>query len=267
MKRRDASQLAALVREKKQLEATAAKYKSGEAKLTALEKIERLMENGDEDEAVMELLRLKHGDKAGERLSHVYNGLTRRVLGVQSDPQLAKVEQRVSRFDEQLEAIKNEKAQIEAKLAERDAADQELRVQGAIKQVEGYLKGFESEYPFLLAEADSPEEVVWGILEEAAQHGQDLTLEQAARLANDHFKPAFEKRAPRYQNLLAQNQAKGSPTKPEAPASTTGAPPRKSLTNADASSVPAEKALEPPKTDAERRDRAFAALQAGRHDP
>lgn len=264
MKRRDVSQLASLVREKKALEADREKFKGHESRLSTLEKIERLMDDGDDAEAVMELLRFKHGDKAAERLAPAYNGLTKRVLGVQIDPQTAKVEQSVSRIQKQLDALKQEKAQTEAKLAERESEAREVAIQGAIRQVGSYLKTVEAEFPHLLAEADAPEEVVWGILEEAEKHGQELTLEQAAKLADEHFQPSFERRKARYEskNLLAPNKANEVPTKLEAPSSTKAAPPRKSLTNADASQAPTETAeLPPPRSEQERRDRSFAVLQ------
>lgn len=262
MKRRGADQLRELVREKKQLEAKAEKYKAAESKVAAYERIERLMDAGDDDEAVMELLKLKHGEKAAERLAPTYNGLTRRVLGTQANPELAKVEQRVSRFDQRVEKLEQEKAQAEAKLAEMESKDRESRIQGAIKSVGDYLKTQESAYPHLLAEADAPEDVVWNILEEAEKHGQELTLEQAAKLADDHFKPAFERKAARYQNLLAPKTGNVVPTKPEASPSTKAAPPRKSLTNADASQAATEETpLPPPRNEQERRDRSFAVLQ------
>ncbi len=261
MKQRDVSQLAELVREKKALEATAAKYKGSEGKLATLAKIERLMDDGDDDEAMMELLRFKHGDKAAERLAPAYNGLTKRILGVQADPHVTRVEQRVTRQDQEVEALKSELAQARAERQEREAKDHEDKVRGAVKQLATILKEHEATYPHLMAEADSPEEVVWGILEEAHKHSQELSLQDAIKLADDHFKPAFERKASRYQNLLAPNKANGVPTKPEAPKLT--APPRKSLTNAAASHAPNEKTLPPPKNEAERLSRSFAVLQQG----
>lgn len=262
LERRDPSQLAAIVKANRELQSSNEKLKVAESKAASFAKIERLLEDGDDDEAAMELLRLKHGDKAGERLSHLYNGLTRRVLGEKVDPRQVKDEQRASRTDREIEALKQETAQTKALLAERDAAERERAVQGALIQVGGYLKATEAEYPYLLAEADSAEQVVWEILEEYERDGQILTLEQAARLANEHFKPAFERKAQRYKNLLAQ-EASGGSTKPEAPA-LKGLPPRKSLTNADASAAPTSKTAPPPKDDNERLDRAWAAMQAAR---
>lgn len=263
MKQRDARELASLVREKRQLEAERAKFKEREPKLAALEKIERLMDDGDRAGAIVELHRLKYGDKAAEELAESYNGLTQHVLGVQNNPQNAKVERSVSRIQEQLDALKHEKAQAEARVAEMEARDRDQRIHAAIDSVGTFLKDAESDYPYLLAEADAPEHVVWGILEKAAENDQELTLEEAARLANDHFRPAFEKKAPRYQNLLAPTKATGSPTKPEASTSPIGQPPRKSLTNADASQAPADKTTPPPRNETERLDRSFAVLQQG----
>lgn len=264
-----AAELAALVREKKALEAQATKYKGTEAKLAALEKIEQLMDDGDRAGAIVELHRLKYGDKAAAELAESYNGLTRHVLGEKTErnPQIAPVERKVSRLEQDFEALKLERDQANAKLAERDAAEQQRWEENAVKGLASYLESATEKHPYLMAEADAPEEVVWAILKEASAQGQDdLTYEQAAELANEHFRPTAEKKAARYQNLLAK-KAGGVPIKPEAPPKLTGMPPRKSLTNADASQAAASKDLPPPRTEQERRDRSFAVLQAGLHKP
>jgi hypothetical protein len=269
MKQRDASQLAALVREKKQLEATAAKYKSSEAKLAALAKIEQLMDDGDRAGAIVELHRLKFGDKAAAELADSYNSLTRHVLGKQneSSPEIVQVKREVSRNGQEIEALKRERDQYQAKLAEKEAAEYQRWERGAVEDLGSYLKSTADQFPYLVAEVDQPEEVVWEILKTAAAQGQnDLTYEQAAQLANEHFKPTAEKKAARYQNLLA-SKASGNPPKPEAAAKPTSAPPRKSLTNADASQASTEKSLPPPRNDQERLDRSFAVLQRAQAKP
>ncbi len=262
MKRRDTQALAGLVREKRQLEAERAKYKEHEPKLTAFRRIEQLLEEGDDATAIEELIKLKSGDKHKERLATTYNALTDRILKGHSEKQQPSlVERSVSRLEKQLEELQARETQAQSKLAEREAAEQEQRAREVVTNVSTYLKGAEQEYPFLMAEADEPGEVVWAIMEEAEKLGQELTLGEAAKLANTHFQPTAEKKADRYKNLLAP---KGSnvPIKPEAP-TRTSAPPRKSLTNADASQAPVAKELPPPRTQQERVDRAFAVLQRG----
>jgi hypothetical protein len=264
MKRRDAKELAQVVREKKAVEAERAKLKEHEQKLESFRIVEQLLEDGDDAGAIEALIRLKAGDKASERLASTYNALTERMLkaqdGKKQEP--TPVERDVSRLRQRLEALEQQKASAEAKLAEKEAAEHEQRVQNAIGQVGTYLKDAEHEYPYLMAEADDPGEVVWHILDEAAKHGQELTIGDAAKLANDHFQPTVTKKADRYKNLLAPTKANGVPPKPEALRSQS-APPRKSLTNADASQAPSTKTLPPAKNDEERLARGFAVLQRG----
>src|SRR5690606_2188751 len=125
-----------------------------------------------------------------------------------------------------------------------------------------FLKDLEHEHPFLVAEADQPEEVRCSIPEAAQGRGGEIPLAQAAALANDHIQPLYEPKTPRYLNLPAPPEASGDPNKPEAPPSQKGAP-RKSITNADASQAASEKPLPPPRTEEERPDRSFAVLQRG----
>ncbi len=263
MKRRDAKELASLVRDKRAVESERAKLKEQSAKLEAFREIERMLDEGDDAGAAEALVRMKAGDKANERLATLYNGLTDRLLKDKNGTQQpTQVERGVTHLRSKLETLEQKNAALEARLAERDAAEHEQRIRGAVERVGGYLKDAEHDYPFLMAEADDPGEVVWSILEEAEKHGQELTLEEAAKLANDHFQPTATKKADRYKNLLAPTKANGVPPKPEATRSQV-APPRKSLTNADASQAPTTKTLPPPKNDEERLERAFAALQQG----
>jgi len=262
MQRRDARQLAALVREKKQLEQAAAKYKEHDAKLTAMARIERYLEDGDDASAVEELLRLKSGDKAKERLATTYNALTERMLGAQNQSQPTRVERGLSRIEKDLDALKLEKAELAAKLEAKEAEERDRAIQGAKQAVGSFLKDLEHEHPFLMAEADEPEEIVWNILEAAQERGDEITLAQAAALANEHFQPIYERKKPRYLNLPAPPKASGDQNKPEAPPSQKSAP-RKSITNADASQAASEKPLPPPRTEEERLDRSFAVLQRG----
>lgn len=268
MKARDAKNLAAIVREKRQLEATAAKYKEHEPKLAALERMQRLLEDGDRTGAILELHRLQYGDKAADELAASYNGLTEHILGAQSQPspELTQVKREVSRTANEVAAIKLERDQARAALAEKEEAERERAIQGAKQTVGGFLKDTETTYPYLVAEADAPEEIVWGILEAAAERNEEMTLAQACELANEHFKPTAEKKAARYQNLFAPKPATGSPLKPETRTSPTASP-RKSITNADASSVAPDQELPPPRTEQERRDRSFALLQQRHSEP
>lgn len=266
MKRRDAKELAALSRQQRQLEAERTKLKELEPKAASFARAQRLAEDGDRVGAISAMLEAWHGDaeKAKAALADYYNDLTAHVLAVQNAPQNpSKLERRVSRHEEDLEALKRERDQAKAEAEELKARDHEQRVQGAIQQVASFLRDSESEFPHLTAEADAPEDVVWGILEEAMARGEDLTLEQAAKLADEYFKPAVERKKTRYQNLLAPKKANGVPPKSEAPTSPMSAPPRKSLTNADASQAPQPQELPPPRNEDERLARSFAVLQQG----
>jgi hypothetical protein len=264
MKKRDVKQLAALVRDKKQLEAEKAQLKEQRSKLEAVAKIERLLEDEDPAAAIEALLSLKYGDKGRERLADAYNALTDRMLKSQSQPQTkTRAELGVSRLERELEELKARDAQREAELAKRDAEDHARRVQGAKDQLGQMLKATPDEFEYLLTEADAPEEIVWEILEEADRNGQEMTFGEAAKLANLHFQPAFERKAQRYkQNSLAPTKANGVPDKQEAPTSKS-APQRKSLTNADASEVPETRKPPPAKTEDERLDRGWNAFRQG----
>jgi hypothetical protein len=262
MRQRDARQLGELVREKKALEAKAASFKESEAKLAAFAKIERLLDDEDDASAIEALLQLKAGDRYKDRLASTYNALTDRMLKGQNAPkQSSAVERSVSRLEKDFEQLKHEKAQTEARLAEKEAEERDRAVQGAVESIGSYLKDLEHDYPFLMAEADEPADIVWAIIEEADRAGKELTLGEAAKLANDHFQPAFERKAPRYQSLLAPNKGEDKPAKPEDAQPKLSAPPRKSLTNADASQVSNQKTLPPAKSDDERIDRGWEAFR------
>lgn len=266
MKRRDARELAAIVREKKAMESERAKYKEHEAKLAALARIDRLLEDGDDAGAIEELLALKHGDKASARLPETYNALTARVLESQTAKQpVSRAERGVSRLERELEEVKAREAQTRARLEEREAEEYERSVRGAKATLSKFLQDNQTSYEALLLEADAPEEIVWEILDEHEKLKKPITLGEAAELANQHFKPAFQRKAERYnqiKNSPAPKKANEVPTKLEAPTSKS-APPRKSLTNADASAVAATKAMPPAKNDEERISRGWQILRRG----
>jgi hypothetical protein len=263
MRRRDAKELASIVREKKALEARALEFKQHEGKLAALAKIERLLEDEDDAGAFEAMLALKLGEKAGDRLPHSYNLLTERMLRPQNAPHPVSKEARgVSRIERELEEVKAREAQTRAKLEQREAEEYEHKVLGAKATLKAHIKDSEHELEALVTEADQPEEIVWEILEEADKAGKPLTVGEALKLANNHFKPAFERKAERYKNSLAPKKAVDVPGKPEAPTSKS-APQRKSLTNADASEVVAPKAPPKPRNEDERLDLAWQKLRQG----
>ena len=263
MARRDASQLGALVREKKALEAEKAKFKEHEADLGALAEFHRLYEV-DPAAAVAHMLEHKEGkDKGQAALARAYDGLTTRILGVESKTAVPPhLKLSVDRAEKNVSGAQARIDALEAKLAAKEAEEQRVAVQGALQTVGGFLTKQEHEYRYLMAEADDPTEIVWSIMEDANAQGVELSLGDAAALANEHFKPTFEKKKDRYQRLTAPERGADTPSKPEStpkPSAST----RKSLTNADASqaTAPTTTKQPPPKTDEERLERSWQMLK------
>lgn len=273
IRQRDAKELAQLVREKKQLEAEREKVKEGEKKLAFLAKLEQLYED-DPAAAIEYMLAEKAGDpeRAKAAMAKAYDGLTSRILGVESKSAPSRHERSATRVDSRIEALEQKLAQTEAEKVQLASAQAERQRQDRYQMVASWIStDAESLAPFeaLLDEADDPAAVVHEILESAHAEGHsDLTFMRAAELANEHFKPAFlkkqERRAQRLNHLSAPTKANEA-HKPETSKSPNGSS-RKSLTNADASQVTPNQEPPKPKTDAERIALAFAKLQAGKHE-
>jgi hypothetical protein len=134
-----------------------------------------------------------------------------------------------------------------AEKRQAEEADREFRTQvDAGKAALASLLD-EATYPLLHAFADkAPQDLVWDVIVEAQDKGQNLTPAQAAQLANDYYKPRAEKLRSHLLGTGSATPAKGSATQPPAgeatkkPAATT--PSKKSprtLTDATASVTPA----------------------------
>jgi hypothetical protein len=267
MQKRDAKQLAALVREKKVYEAGQTKLKEAAPRLSVMDEFDRLFE--DDPAAALEyMVAHKAGDpeRARAALAAAYDGLTSRILGVESKaPVNVKVERSVSRLEQRLQQLEQEKTQAEAKLAQREAAEAEQRIQGAKSYLGELLQTDELQkaYPYFFAESNDPTEEVWALMNEAEEAGLEMTVGEAADLMNKHHQPTVEKKKDRYKNLLAPTKGSDTPSKPETPKSQNGTS-RKSLTNADASAAPSPTKKEPtPRTENERREMSWAKLREG----
>lgn len=263
--RRDAKQLAAIVRQQKQIDTEKERIKAADAKLAAIARMEKAFDEDDDAAAVDALLEYKFGADAAQRKGQLYDRLTGQILRVESKAApSAKYERRASALEQDFEAIKQELAQAKAEKAEAAARERELQEQNAASSISTWLSDpkVEAEYPCLAAEADDPGVAVYELLAEAKERGQELTVGEAAALLNEHFQPAFEKKKARYQNLLAPNKATDS-TKPETRQSQS-TPSRTSITNADASQAAATPPeLPPPATEAERLERSWQVLRRG----
>lgn len=236
MKRQSAASLAKLMREKRELDARAESFKGAEPSLAAVNQAKKLWEAGDHLGAFNAFMAVTAGDKAKEQLPKLYDQLTSQILGVDSPTNVAaRTEREIATLKRELEELKQERATSQADYETWAAQDRERRVSAAVESV-GTLLEKTTDYPFLMAEADNPAQVVWDIMVEAIERGEEPPEpEAAAKLANTYFQPIFEKKKNRYQNLLAPQGASGS-SQPETTASQNGS--RKSLTNADAARAP-----------------------------
>jgi hypothetical protein len=261
MKRRDAASLAKLMKEKRELDARAETYKGAEPALAAVTRAQKLWESGDHAGAFHEFMSVAAGDaaKVKEHLPKLYDQLTSQILGVDSPQNVAaRTEREIATLKRELEELKQERATTQAEYEQWTSQDRERRVSAAVESV-GALLEKTSDYPFLMAEADNPAQVVWDIMVEAIERGEEPPEpEAAAKLANQYFQPIFEKKKNRYQNLLAPQGASGS-NQPETPSSQNGS--RKSLTNADAATAPDLQTPQPITDRDESIDAAWRLLQ------
>jgi hypothetical protein len=237
MKRRDSSALAKLMREKRELDARAAQLAEKAPVLDGFERARQYAEEGDHARATRAFYETIYGpEKAQEMFPHVYASLTSEVVGVESAAQAqARFQRDLARLQQQQQELQEKVARDQAAHEQWIASTREERITGAVGTIASMLEQ-STDYPYLLAESEEPAQVVWEIMVEALERGeQPPTPEEAAKIANNHFQPIFEKKKTRYQHLLAPQGASGS-NQPETPASQNGS--RKSLTNADAASAP-----------------------------
>lgn len=246
MERRTAASLAKLMAAKRDADAAAERVKGVEPAVQAFERARQRAEAGDHAGAQRELHLALYGDEARrkEALPKIYDSLTSEILGVESAEQIAKRQQaQLSHLAQQIEAQERYLRELESRRSTEESETRERRVESGLQDLSKALTET-NDYPYLLAESDDPARVVWEIMVEAAERGEEVPeWDKAARMANDHFKPLVEKKQTRYQTLLAQG-ANGTPVQHESPPSQMGTQ-RLSLTNADSSQVPPLRTVQP----------------------
>lgn len=262
LSRRDAAALAKLMRDKRELDERASRYKDAEPHLEGLGRARKHAEGGDHARAIEAAMELLYGEKAKEVLPHVYEGLTARIVGSESASQAtARLTQETSRLRRELEEMQDRLSKGQAEYEKQAAAIAEQRVESGIKSIKTMLEQAADKYPYLMAESDAPEHVVWDLMVAQLEKSEKPPEpEEAMKLANDHFQKIFEKKKDRYKNLLAPQGANGSNTHGSPPSPSQGQ--RQSLTNADASRVPDLKTPQPIRNREESIEAAFQLLKA-----
>jgi hypothetical protein len=237
MSRRDAANLAKLMQAKREADAAAARAAEKAPLYEQLERAAKYAKEGDHSRATRAFYEAVHGpEKAKELFPQVYDHLTSEVLGVEAGSKIqGRVERDLARLQREHEELAATIARDQAAHQQWAAANREERISGAVGTISQMLEA-SKDYPYLAAESDDAAQVVWEIMVEAAERGEEPpSPEEAAKLANDHFQSIFEKKRTRYQQLLAQQSASGTAQQEAANSQTA---PRMSLTNVDATQAP-----------------------------
>lgn len=185
---------------------------------------------------VMEVAGITDPEAQKAELATLYEEMTYNVLGVEPDAETSeakKARAENARLKHQFEAFQKERAEADTRRTEEaEQAEVERQVGRAVESIGGYLSDSAHERPFLMVASSEPSKVIWSVLSEAAEQGQEITLKEAADKAEAHFKTEAEK----YRSLLTTNDKaeQPEPSKQEAPASKQGA---QSLTNTGASAA------------------------------
>lgn len=188
---------------------------------------------------IAEEIGAKEPDAQKAWLEGLYEEMTYNVLGVEPDAETSeakKARSETASLRRQVEELKKQQAEAERQRAEAaQRAEEEQKIAGAIRSVGGYLSDAAHEFPFLTRGSDEPGKVVWDVLNQAAVEGKELTLKEAADLAEAHFKTEAE----RFRDLLTpktDETPEGTSTQ-----RTTSHSGTRTLTNNSASAAPPPK--------------------------
>lgn len=171
-------------------------------------------------------------EQVSQLWSTVYENLTTRVLGLESDSPESKATKQVSQIRRELAELKQEKeAERKRQEAEAKRAEADQYKAQAVNNFSQMLEHNADKFPWLMAE-ENPGEIVYGFAKMAIDAGEDITVEQAASIINKRI----EQRAKRFAHLLAPNGSQQTkPADAAKPRSDTGSV---TLTNEAASAVP-----------------------------
>lgn len=143
----------------------------------------------------------------------LYEDLTLTVLDVKDENSEAKkARSEAAKVRRELEEHKQKLAKAEQEREEARARSEfEQRIGEAVMSIDGYLRDTAHEFPALLGAKDAlselngkgPAEVVWEIMSSAHERNEEITLKEAAALANEHIQHLAEKFRP----LLAPKEA------------------------------------------------------------
>jgi len=185
---------------------------------------------------VMEVAGITDPAAQKAEMATLYEEMTCNVLGVEPDAEVSEAKKargETARLKHQLEAFQKEQVDADKRRTEvAEQAEVQKQIGQAVTSIGGYLSDTAHDRPFLMVASSEPSKVVWEVMSEAAEQGQEITLKEAADKAEAHFKTDAEK----YRNLLTSTEKaeQPEPSKPAAPVSKQGA---QTLTNTSASTA------------------------------
>jgi hypothetical protein len=173
--------------------------------------------------------------KIREGLGALYDELTLTILDLPVDSE-KKQAAATSKLKREIEALRQEREAERQRLQEeQQEREHQSAVKNAVSVFDTKIESESDKYPYLQAGAKaqghSPGGVVWGIVEGTfAKDGTEMSFEEAAEIANTHYKNLAEGFRP----LFAPSEQSTAPAKT---AKSKGKKKVKSLTNADASTA------------------------------
>lgn len=169
-------------------------------------------------------------------LRDAYEELTYKILGVESEDNKASRE--VAKVRQELARIQREQAAAKEEAAKKAAAAKQAETRRATVSNLGRLISEKAEeLPFLAAQ-ESPGDVLYDVACYLHEHGEDITIQQAASYANDQLKKRAMQFFEKHRSLLLgtdTDQTKQSPPQKAEPRKTQPGP--ATLTNRQASSA------------------------------
>jgi hypothetical protein len=244
-----------LKKREKALTAKEKQIEEMEKRFTPLMHAEKLLRD-DPAEFFTKALEAIAPENHGELLEEAFTKLSMKVLGVDA-PKDMQEQSQFKKLQRELESYKAEQARKEQ---EREDAIQMAQYEAKLATAHAQIKTSldREKFPYLVSQEESaPEEVVWQLISQdyeanlaaGKEEYQPMSIEEAASLADEHFKN------------VAQKWAKLVPPPPTPPQVTNGnkTKPPATLTQAQTSKAPVRARSED--TEAERLKRALELIK------